>query len=31
MAENMNAIVGELPHAGMRRRMAEDWDKTRRS
>lgn len=31
MAENMNAIVGELPDAGMRRRMAEDWDKTQRS
>ena len=27
VAENMNAINGELPDTGMRRRMAEYWDK----
>ena len=27
MAENMNAIVGEVADAGMRRRMAEYWDR----
>lgn len=27
MAENMNALVGELPDAAMRRQMAEHWDR----
>lgn len=28
MAENMKALLGELPDEGMRRRMAENWDRS---
>ena len=28
MAENMNALLGELPDAGMRRRMVEHWERS---